>query len=218
MKIATFGCSFAHENSNSGAPKFNMNGKPWMKILSEHFNHDVTNYGMSASTMYYSYKLFKDNYQKFDKIVFFGTFPDRKHFHFFKKPEFVSPTYLTDMPDWFSEESAKLIRLYYTVIHDIKEHEDMKELMVKEIKNLGGVNALYLDTPTTLNNVSLMEKLSDFKNIGFNDHRWCHMSNENNFILASQINDWINGKTFNFDINTFKKPTVEELMSYYEST
>ena len=215
MKIAIFGCSYACPSSNSGMPKFNSNGRPWMKILIEDFNQNITTYGLSGSSVYYSYLNFKENYKKYDKIVFLGTYPDRKYCPNFDKPHIVFNN--TD------KRFANLgyyepVKTYFTYFHNSKEADDMKELMIEDIKKIGGNTTLYIDTPLTLGRVTSMEEMQRINKENLPDYRWCHMSNENNFIFASQINDWINGKPFMFDINAFKKPSVEELMSYYEST
>jgi len=220
MKISIFGCSYADVNSNGGIPNFNNNGRPWMKILTEDFNQNITTYGLSGSSVYYSYLKFKENYKKYDKIVFLGTYPDRKYC-----PNLLSKPHI----GFFNthKKFAKLgfyepIKTYYTYFHNPKEAGDMKELMIEDIKKIGGSTTLYIDIPLTLDRLTIMEEMPRiYKYIGKEnllDHRWCHMSNENNFIFASQINDWINSKPFAFDINAFKKPSVEELMSYYEST
>ena len=220
MKIAIFGCSYADPYSNGGIPNFNNNGRPWMKILTEDFNQNITTYGLSGSSVYYSYLKFKENYKKYDKIVFLGTYPDRKYC-----PNLLSKPHI----GFYNTHNkyAKLgfyepIKTYYTYFHNLKEAGDMKELMIEDIKKIGGNTTLYIDTPLTLDRLTFMEEMTRINKYinkeNLLDHRWCHMSNENNFIFASQINDWINGKPFTFDINAFKKPTVEELMSYYEST
>lgn len=217
MKVATFGCSFAHIYSNCGAPNFNMHGRPWMSILNTDFKHNVANFGKSGTGVYFSYSEFKKHYKKFDKIVFLGTFSDRKHSPNFKGIVDFSIHHVDATPPWINKDQYNLIKNYYTYIHNDQEAEDMKELMVEDIKRLGGDNLLYLDVPTTLANVSIMEQLV-YRHSDLYDHRWCHMSNENNLIFATKINDWINGKPFVFNIEDFKKPTVEELKSYYEPT
>ncbi len=216
MKIAIFGCSFACPSSNTGMPNFNSNGRSWMKILTEDFNQNITTYGLSGSSVYYSYIKFKENYKKYDKIVFLGTYPDRKYCpNFFYKPHIGF--YNTDKR-FAKLEYYELVKTYYTYFHNSKEADDMRELMIEDIKKIGGNTTLYIDSTLTLDRVTAMEEIRRINKQNSPDHRWCHMSNENNFIFASQINDWINGKPFTFAINAFKKPTVKELMSYYEYT
>lgn len=220
MNIAIFGCSFACMQSNHGMKSnFNSKGRPWMQILNEDFNYNITNYGYSGSSMYYSYSKFKENYKNFDRIIFLGTYPDRKYSPNFKNfPHiliaFASPE---KMPSHATKDEHELIRDYYTYIHNVEEADNMKELMVNDIKNLCGDKALYIDVPTTIANVTKMERLSGFIEQPA-DNRWCHISNENNYIFASQINNWLIGNPFIFDLASFKKPTAEELKSYYVLT
>jgi hypothetical protein len=216
MKIGIFGCSYACPVSNCGQPNYNMSGRSWMKILEEDFNYTVTSFGSSGSSMYYSYSLFKENYKKYDKIVFLGTYPDRKYCpNFGKQHVLFSNTH----KDFTNIEYYEPIKIYFKYFHNPKEADDMKELMVDDIKKIGGNRTLYIDTPTTLGKVTIMEGMSRITTGNLpDDHRWCHMSNENNYIFASQVNDWLTGNPFVFDFSSFKKPTVKELKSYYALT
>jgi hypothetical protein len=221
MKVATFGCSFAYVKSNEGYPIYNKNGKSWMQILSEDFNYDVTNFGVSASSMYYSYSTFKENYKNFDKIIFLGTYADRKYcpnMTIANGPQHIISHFT--LPDvaalsGIKSEIVDLIKNYYLFVHNTQEHDDMKELMEMHIKQLAEPNVLYVDIEKTLNK---LRNLEDNGKMYRPDHRFCHMSNQNNYIFASLINDWLMGKSFDFDITKFIKPTEEELKSYYEIT
>lgn len=219
MKIAIFGCSFACMESNPFATEnFNSHGRPWMNILRNEFEHDITVYGESASSVYFSYRKFKDNYKDFDKIIFLATYPDRRSFinmdnlkHFTINHATLPLTALK-----ISHFEHELIKNYYMYIDNMHENTDMRELMIKEVKQLGGDALLYIDTPTTLGLVSEMEELKRVKYDTTYDHRWCHMSNKNNYIFATQVNDWLNGLPFEFNFNKFIKPSIEELSSYYK--
>jgi hypothetical protein len=215
MKIGIFGCSYACPSSNSGMPNFNSNGRSWMKILTEDFNQNITTYGLSGSSVYYSYLNFKENYKKYDKIVFLGTYPDRKYCPNLNMQHI---TFSHTLKEFKVSDHDELIQTYYKYFHNIKEADDMRELMITDVKKIGGNTTLYIDTPTTLGEVSMMEELKRINKEKSPDHRWCHISNENNYIFASQINDWLKGNPFVFDFSSFKKPTVEELKSYYELT
>jgi hypothetical protein len=222
MKIGIFGCSFADERSNGGARHgYNLKGRPWAAILREDFNKDITNYSVSPSSMYYSYMNFKENYNKFDKIVFLGTYPGRIYCPELKNKHVIihlTNGDLAKLTETDNKEQA-LIKNYYRYFHNSHEAEDMRELMIGAVKQLSGYNLLYIDTPTELAQVTELEELSNI--IGpaaMRDHRFCHMSNENNYIFASLVNNWLNGESFEFDINKFIKPSIKELNSYYELT
>ena len=220
MKIGVFGCSFACPYSNLGMPTFNVKGKTWMKILKEDFNYDITTHGVSGSSIYYSYLMFKENYQRYDKVVFLGTYPDRKYCPNLEMSHITFAHTLKESVHVKQQDVRldALIKTYFTYFHNIKEADDMKELMVENIKKIGGNNTLYIDTPDTLGEVSMMEEMTRINKQNAPDYRWCHISNQNNYIFASQIHNWLSEKTFNFDINTFIKPSIEELKSYYELT
>jgi len=69
MKVAVFGDSYADEN----IVKSKFNYKSWVEILREKYYPDLTCYGTSASSLYFSYDLFLEHQNKFDKIIFIYT-------------------------------------------------------------------------------------------------------------------------------------------------
>jgi hypothetical protein len=72
MKIAIYGDSYANLNlhqPNDGR------GKSWIDILTEY--HEVTNFAMAGSSVFYSYLKFKEHYKKFDYNIFIITNLDR---------------------------------------------------------------------------------------------------------------------------------------------
>ena len=216
MKIGIYGDSYACMQSNCST-EFNQDGRPWMKILKEDFKRDVSNFGLSGSSIYYSYQKFKENYNQFDKIVFIGTSPDRKYCPDLKSTlhiaqYFLDPIETKDLS--IDDNEYDIIKNYYKYIHNIKEADDIKELIVEKIKSIKGSNLLYIDI-LEIGKINSMERLR--KIVGRSrDHRWCHMSNKNNFILANKVNNWLDGNSFLLDVTDFEIPTVAELKSYYE--
>jgi hypothetical protein len=217
MKIAIFGCSFACMNSNPFSSQgFNSHGRPWMKILLDDFGHDITSYGESGSSVYFSYRKFKDNYKNFDKIIFLATHPDRKSFVNMDNLKHFNIGYGMKKYSWVSQFEFELVRNYYMHIDNMQENTDMRELMIEEVKKISGDALLYIDIPTTVSQLEQMEELKRLNYDNIDDRRWCHMSNENNYIFATQINDWLKGLPFEFNLNKFIKPSIEELSSYYK--
>jgi hypothetical protein len=72
MKIAIYGDSYA--NLNLDQPN-NGRGESWVDSLKK--SHDVTNFGLAGSSVFYSYLKFKEHNEKFDYNVFIITNLDR---------------------------------------------------------------------------------------------------------------------------------------------
>ena len=218
MKVGIFGDSFACLASNCSR-ELNQQGRPWMKILEENHQRNVTNFGLSGSSLYYSYQKFKKTYNQFDKIIFVGTSADRKYCPNFKSVQHVTQSLMQPIHKnqlGISNADHEKIINYYMFIHNTQEADDMKKLIVEKIKTIKGNNLLYIDI-SMLEQISSRERLSDIVGL-VRDHRWCHMSNLNNFILAAKINNWLAGNSFDLHVDDFEIPNVEELKSYYELT
>ena len=72
MKVAVFGDSFAAPKHDS---KTDAGLKSWVDYLSE--KHDVTNYAIEGSSLYYSVRQFMTFNYPYDKIIFVTTAPGR---------------------------------------------------------------------------------------------------------------------------------------------
>jgi hypothetical protein len=110
----------------------------------------------------------------------------------------------------FPEDSARInaAKEYFLWIQNKKEQSEYKRLMLNEIKNLRP-DALILNPAhawddvkhqviTCLLNISNMEidhfgkgSLQDLMSQGYTDIRPCHLTRENNKILADKITNWI---------------------------
>jgi hypothetical protein len=215
LRIGIFGDSYACMQSNC-SNEFNQDGRPWMKILEEDFKRDVSNFGLSGSSIYYSYQKFKENYNQFDKIIFIGTNADRKYCPNLKSKLHISQGIIKKNNLSIPDNEYDIIKNYYNYIHNIKEADDIKELIVEKIKSIKGFNLLYIDI-LEIEKIRNMERLCKIVNAS-QDHRWCHLSNKNNFILANKVNNWIDGDSFSLNVTDFEIPTITELKSYYGLT
>ncbi len=216
MKIGIFGCSFADVNS-CHYPELNK-GQAWSDILSKTFNHDITNYAVSASSFYYSYQLFKKEYNKFDKIIFLGTWPGRLYCLNLEQHH-ITPRHTDPSNRWTvnNDKEYKLICDYYSLLFNMDESIEMKRLMAADI--LSYDNTLYIDSEKTLGYVTMMENIAynitDMQYTDFRENRYCHMSNENNYILATNIDKWLKGGTYDFSLDMFRVPLLAEKMGYF---
>jgi hypothetical protein len=90
--------------------------------------------------------------------------------------------------------------------------------LVKEIKSVRPdallIPGFYLSgeenwtSPNTLNDISMLDVINyglEEEKAMWAEIRHCHMSQENNFIFASMVAEWVNTGSFNFDINKFIK-------------
>jgi hypothetical protein len=213
MKIAIYGCSFAHEDSS--ALKENP-GKAWAQILRKDYGWDITNFSQSGTGVYWSYSRFIETHMDFDRIIFLESSPDRLWApQMSSHPTRHSSVNLAALADDIKSTVPKeyeILMNYWTYIHNPKEKEDMVKLMAKDIISIRP-ESLYIKSFDTLIEISYLDRFV-LKNEC--DPRFCHMNNQNNIILASKINDWLSGNLFEFSIEDFKPMDDNEYAFYNE--
>ena len=201
MKIGIYGDSFACPKSSTDR-KINTD-TPWMTLIEKSNNHDITNFALSGTSMYWSYNIYKENHTKFDKNIFVATSPgrlyipwndDRQHW---TNSNIINKTYtkLNKNLSLFDE-----IYDYYLKIYNPNEHKLYKELMLKDIAINN--NTLVIDTENVPYKISQKEYKyysHEYKLIDKIDNRWCHMSQEGNNFLAERIQVWLETNNFNID-------------------
>jgi hypothetical protein len=116
-----------------------------------------------------------------------------------------------------TSDDLEILKNYWNFIHNFDEKRDMAELMAKDIV-LQRPDTLYIKSFGILNEISHLDYTSYLKKIVQEklDPRYCHMNNQNNIILASKINDWLNGNIFKCALEDFKEITSDEIELYYE--
>lgn len=67
MNIAIFGDSFADMSSGYNTNEYRM---PWMMWIEKLSEHKVTNFGLSGTSVWFSYKKFLKNFLNYDVIIF----------------------------------------------------------------------------------------------------------------------------------------------------
>jgi hypothetical protein len=216
MNLGIYGCSFAHELS---ANRRNIPGKSWSKILTDNYQHNIKNFAMSGSSVYYSYMKFKETHEQFDKVIFLATLSDRLYCPNFSW-QHVSSALLHDNFTLPVKEK-KILESYFSHLHNSQEKDDMRELIINEVQRLRASDLLLIDSAKTLIHIGDLDTaniniVSRFKESIFPDPRYCHMNDKNNATLAEKINNWINGNEFVFNIHDFSKASLEEIKNYFK--
>jgi|LakMenE01Jun11ns_1017448.scaffolds.fasta_scaffold9952222_3 hypothetical protein len=215
MKIAIYGDSYAH--CISPRPDINNDGSPWFNLV-KNAGFDITNYAQSGSSFYYSYIQFKKNYINYDKNIFLGTFPGRRYISlngtmihaqtWHTRPEFKNDKIR-------GGKMHEALSLYYGYLYNEEEDTDYIQLMENYI--LSKKNVLYLNIQKTLYQLFLRDKanfnIKDNEDINENMH--CHLTNENNKILADSIIEWLQTGNFEFDINMYPTPNINLRGKYW---
>ncbi len=226
MKVGIFGDSYAARSDWA-------NGFCWAEFLERRYNIDVTNFGVSGSSLWYSYKKFTEEHEKFDKIVFLATGFNRTYIPLpdkYTDDRFRHVTgdlegfkyIIKDLRDPYLNNVYKAIELYYAYLIDRKKDYAMHNLMLDDIRrkrpdallipcfsgNIPGVDY----SLTEIHEIDIK-----YYNLGQEafrmDRRHCHMNQENNFVMATLIKKWLDTGNFNFNIKMFKNPTKP--LEYY---
>lgn len=202
-------------------------GKPW-PLLIEDYTVDV--YASAGSDLYWSYKLYQENKHKYDKNVFVVTAPYRLsvknqktnqyiHLHHSSIAESVkerSSGYEKDLMDAALKYYQYIIDydkdlLFYNLL--IKELEKENVLIVHGFGDYGLINVFDMESSVW------GLKLNFQRGEKFKDFRYCHMTYENNLILAKEITHCLqNNCSFEFDLKKFYKPGKKERDKYVIET
>ncbi len=187
-------------------------GLGWPELLALKYN--VTNYSMGGSGMYYSYNLFKQMYSKFDIIVYVPTQANRFSVYCPDEgqtrhmvPGFLIAQAARELgnvrhrPNDYKALEAAIG--YSTYILDEKKEEEMKRLMLEEVKRLRP-DTIFIPAFSDDRIVELDVDLSYIANMelaayGTNlaalraarnpllDIRKCHLTDENNRMLFDKV-------------------------------
>ncbi len=233
MKIGIFGDSYADEHHN----KFFASYPSWMQILRSKYSLDVTSYGLSATSLFYSYKKLLEHKHEFDKIIFLTTVSGRimvpsdipmtnekyKHINSVSTARFnISQIESNIAPSTAGDfDILKAAEAYSFYLYDAEKEELFHDMLVKKIKE-DNPDVIFVDTISNwrtgtrgLSCIAKMEIVESgldaglFK--GFTDNRVCHLSKRNNEILADKMYSWLNGEPVHINVNEFKVPLAEEI-------
>ena len=136
-KIGLYGDSFTGEvvSSNSGITYH------WSTLLADSIGGELTNFGRAGSSIYYSYRNFLENYNKFDLNIFVISMPDR-----YIKPITLNQGDIAFIPnidtlEYFAKtnqlsEKEKTHLVGWFISSDEVYHTDMTDLMIDKIVEL----------------------------------------------------------------------------------
>lgn len=197
-------------------------------------NCTIENYGVAGSSLYFSYQNFKKHHEKYNKIIFFYTAPNRlwmprysdksingEHIH---SVAHADRRFLKGTP--IQAKIKKSVDLYYAYINNEQEHIDYWNLMVKDIKQTRK-DALVLpcfykaenELHWPLVNISKLDD-AEYKIDIMNeatDLRANHFNIQNSKTFGLNISNWISSGKFRHNIKQYKADTREGLDFYYGS-
>lgn len=213
MKIAIFGDSYAKKSRpENKAPA-------WHDVIENKFS--VDNFAEAGSSLFYSVDLFLKNHRQYDKIIFFVTSSHRKYLpehSWFIENDLIVKNFTAATARQFQShppEDPKVRRItdaicdYFSYIERDDYEHYVHRLMVDDIKKIRP-DALLVDTVKCL--WPIFEKETRY--YGFDGHninyvnnyldiRNCHLTDTNNEILASLVEQWIISGQFNFELDQF---------------
>lgn len=135
MRVGVFGDSYAAKWPNETSDNLG-----WVSLL-EQFGYSIDNYGVSASSLYYSWKKFKScDLTQYDKIVFIETQWDR-HFipHISNKerlqhmPNIKQLDKMYNLCDSNEKEILAALKQYWILVNQDDQKKDLHQLMLKDL-------------------------------------------------------------------------------------
>lgn len=219
MKIGIFGGSYCDSNNSNPT-------QSWVDIVKS--NYDITCYGLSGSSLYYSIQLINAFSTDFDRCILvppgFGRLTIVNDFskNLEEKDKHISSLAAAEYK-WSSTDDSKLKLIYsaameyFTYFYDENKEYYIHRLMLQDLKNK--FSDLLIVPAEVLIDVSLMESkalgISSSNFFKYKDMRNCHMTEENNIIFANMIIDYIKVSEFNLHVDMFVKPTSEKFSLYF---
>lgn len=228
MKIAIFGDSYASTYAHNRAKPY----PSWSEMLS--IKYDIVNFSENGSSLYYMKRIFDQEHQKFNKIIFCVTAPGRL--------EFKIDTLENNLnyAPWYQHistihtikqrlkipELTELDKKRYKILYDyILEIQDFEQEQYKHTMMLNDVTTQRPDTilipafPTSIyGQPNCLEDITRFEDSIFNkttgtyfDGRLCHMSLENNKVVFDIIEDALlnNKSKISLSRDRFVEPSAD---------
>jgi hypothetical protein len=215
MKIGIFGDSFADFNNAFS----NNENESWIASLQKTIDAKFGTYARSGTSLWYSFDLFLKNYQSYSHIVFCFTYPHRIHylpekfngFEHVKDPGFIKflPKDQLEFKEIFSVYWKHLFNEKFDLFVCNQIFNVVQDICTQN--NIKLVNLLPFDTETGIYDISKREgdcylglqaissleiETSTSKRLPpIGDRRWCHLTKENNDILAELIKKSIDNNT-----------------------
>jgi len=226
--VGLFGDSYA----NCASPQKEQ--KEWHEYLDLFCNKkcNFDNYGVAGSSLYFSYQNFKKHHEKYDKVIFLYTAPNRlwmpqysdkeingEHIH---SVDHADRRFTKGTP--IQKKIKDAIEKYYVYINNKQEHDDYWELMIQDVRNTRK-DALVLpcfyrsknETQWPLVNISKIDDAYyniDIMNRGI-DLRANHFNKENSKIFGLNVANWITTGKFRHSIKMYKDPEFKNGLGIY---
>jgi hypothetical protein len=228
MKIGIFGDSFAADN------KMNPTNS-WVDILRN--DHEIENHSLPSTNLYYSILKIKEHYKKYEKIIFVVTQPSRIKIsdsvpcpdptrryvaHWPNIKYLINDANRNNIHDGPLIDAYNTALNYYKYIQDNVYDEYIHKLMLDDIVRMSSNIMLIPAFPDSIpgKQVCSLIKIREKENLAwgygyfiptdFNDERNCHLTEENNLILARKILDSINSDFLDLNLDDFVTPLNKE--------
>jgi hypothetical protein len=193
LNIGIFGDSFGIDKKNETLS--------WVELLAEKYN--VTNFCQSGSCLYFSLKLFLENKDSFDHIIFIETIPGRLLLPNKELPWANVSSYGNAM--WLYEQykciEYKLSADYFVHIANDNYDNFVHGLMMDKFNEVKTDSMLHLNSNSMMLTVTFKETENIIPGMDLsllkNDKRNCHMTPKNNQIFYECVDNWIQTKQFN---------------------
>lgn len=220
----SFGAGFAHKISKSMQDHVAYIGDSWVEILSK--TYQVTNYCEFSSSLVHSANTFVNTHHLYDKVMFLVTCPGRITMGF--------PNDRQPLPHFISYDSAKrwesiakkdgwLTELnsvinYYLYVYSPEYEKLIHQSLVDKIKSIrddvivipnfhDSFEHIHCNTLDDIFNMENTEWQVSYPIFDY-DLRKCHLTKENNEILASHAVKWLNGDKVVINVDDFVKPLL----------
>ena len=211
MKLGIFGDSFGARDSRPDLLS-------WPDHLEKDYKVELENFCVGSASMWYSYKKFLENHQKFDKIVFFVGGSNRlsvfdkennSYIHIRPQTDFEANPEFNKNPLLIKLQTAS--DLYYEYLIDQERDREYVRLIYEEMKRIRP-DTLFIPSfpggPLKKEITMLDLHMIDVSHWEFSadedtDRRHCHMNCENNKIFGDLIANWLQTTNFHLDLQTF---------------
>jgi hypothetical protein len=150
MKLGIFGDSYADINCPNISLHDN-DSQPWPKILESLMGADSEFFGVSSTSLWFSYQLFLQNYKKFDNIVFCYT--EYNRWNSISNPEFINLSTIK-----FKEQLVNLQNKDKNFIDAAKKLVDVHPILDSEEFNVFVYQTIFnnVNTICKTNNIKLI--------------------------------------------------------------
>lgn len=214
MKIGVFGDSFADErNVSAQGPN-----ESWCHCIKQQFELDC--WARSGTSTWYSFDLFMKHYHDYSYIVFCYSDPHRIH-HLpttltglnYVKPGVMHSEHVDNLATvyyknfWNEHLDSYLAQCMFDTVNSVCAKNDIKLVNLMPFEN--GENTTVNRqqqagmTITGLRRLSILEaSMATRQTLDKKDSRWCHLTRENNQVLADMIVKGFDTKDACIDVNT----------------